>query len=115
MEKQNPLFINSLYNKVEHLTGDQKNNLEALKGRKWDAVIDNSGHQTKWNKDTAELLRDNVDLYLYTSSTGVYYPYLGSDIKEDTKLEFEIPDGINEEQSMEYGYGVMKANSEIEA
>lgn len=26
-----------------------------------------------------------------------------------------MPDGINEEQSIEYGYGIMKANSEIEA
>lgn len=110
-----PAIYKKLFKKVEHLVGDRANNLEALKGRKWDAVIDNSGHRVQWTKDSAELLKDNVPLYLYTSSTGVYYPYLGSDIKENTKPVLEVPDGINEEQSMEYGYGVMKAKSEIEA
>ena len=110
-----PTVHKKLFKNVEQLIGDRNDNLEALKGRKWDAVIDNSGHKAKWTKDTAELLKDNVDLYLYTSSTGVYYPYLGDDIKEDTKLVLTVPDGINDEQQMEYGYGVMKANSEIEA
>lgn len=110
--KTQPTIYKKLFKKVEHLVGDRVNNLEALKGRKWDAVIDNSGHRAQWTKDSAELLKDNVPLYLYTSSTGVYYPYLGSNIKEDTKLVLTVPEGINEEQSLEYGYGVMKSNSE---
>ncbi len=110
-----PTIHTELFKDVEHLIGDREDNLEALRGRKWDAVIDNSGRRARWTKDTAELLRDNVGTYLYTSSTGVYYPYLGSNIKEDTKLVLKVPDGINEIQSMEYGYGVMKTNSEIEA
>ncbi len=110
-----PTIYKKLFKKVEHLVGDRANDLEALKGRKWDAVIDNSGRRVQWTKDSAELLKENVPLYLYTSSTGVYYPYLGSNIKEETKLVLKVPEGINEEQSMEYGYGVMKANSEIEA
>ena len=104
-----------VFKQVEHLTGNRENDLEALKGRKWDAVIDNSGQKAQWTKDSAALLKDNVDVYLYTSSTGVYYPYLGSDIKEDTKLVLEIPVGITEIQSYEYEYGVMKAHSELEA
>jgi 2'-hydroxyisoflavone reductase len=113
--KTQPTIYKKLFKKVEHLVGDRANDLEALKGRKWDAVIDNSGHRVQWTKDSAELLKDNVPLYLYTSSTGVYYPYLGSNIKEDTKPVLEVPEGINEEQSIEYNYGVMKAKSEIEA
>ena len=31
-----------------------------------------------------------------------------------TGLVLEVPDGIDDEQKMEYGFGVMKANSEIE-
>lgn len=59
---------------------------------------------------------DHVDLYLYTSSTGVYYPYLGSDITEDTALVREVPQmDLSEEDQMEYDYGVMKTNSEHEA
>jgi 2'-hydroxyisoflavone reductase len=113
--KTKPTIHKELFKEVEHLVGDRSNNLEALKGRKWDAVIDNSGRQVEWTKDTAELLRDNVELYLYTSSTGVYYPYLGTDIKEDTKPVLKVPEGVNDIQQMEYGYGVMKSNSEMEA
>lgn len=114
--KTKPTVHNELFADVEQLIGDRADNLDALRDRKWDAVIDNSGHKSEWTSATAVLLKDNVDLYLYTSSTGVYYPYLGSDIKENTNLVMEVPDGIeSEDEKMEYGYGVMKSNSEIEA
>lgn len=109
-----PTLHQELFKDVEQLIGDREDDLEALKNRKWDAVIDNSGRRVKWTKDTSELLRDSVEQYLYTSSTGVYYPYLNSDIKEETKLVLKVPGDIDETQKMEYGYGVMKANSEIE-
>lgn len=110
-----PTIHKNLFKDIEHLTGDRENNLEALRGRKWDAVIDNSGRRVEWTRDSAQLLRDKVGLYLYTSSTGVYYPYLGADIREETELVLKVPDEINDIQAMEYGYGVMKTNSEIEA
>ena len=114
--KTKPGIYPELFEQVESLIGDREDNLEALKGRKWDAVIDNSGRKVEWTKATAELLKDNVGLYLYTSSTGVFYPYLDDDIKEDHDLVLEMPEGIeDEEMKMEYGYGVMKANSEIAA
>ena len=116
MVKTNPTVHHDYFKNVEMLIGDRDNNLEALKGRKWDAVIDNSGHRVKWTQDTAELLKDNCGLYLYTSSTGVYYPYLGKDIKEDTKLLTEEPKEVEHEyEKMEYWYGVMKTNSELAA
>jgi len=110
-----PTVHQDLFKNVEHLIGDREDNLEALRGHTWDAVIDNSGSRAAWTHDSAQLLRDSADLYLYTSSTGVYYPYLGSDIGEETELVLEVPDGIDDEQKMEYGFGVMKSNSEIEA
>lgn len=113
--KTQPTVHKQLFKQVEHLIGDRNDNLEALKGRKWDAVIDNSGYKVEWTRDTAELLRDHVEVYLYTSSTGVYYPYLGSDIGEETELVTTVPDNLNEEQKLEYGYGVMKTNSELAA
>ncbi len=114
--KTKPSIHKELFENVESLIGDRADNLEALKNRKWDAVIDNSGHNVEWTRDTADLLKDNVGLYIFTSSTGVYYPYLGDDIKEDTELLLTEPEGIeDEEMKMEYWYGVMKSNSEIEA
>lgn len=110
-----PSVHQQIFGEVEQLIGDRENDLEALRGKTWDAVIDNSGQRVKWTRDTAQLLKDSTGLYLYTSSTGVYYPYLGSDIKEDTSLVLEMPSsGLDEVQQMEYGYGVMKANSELE-
>jgi len=113
--KTKPTIYKDLFDNVEQLVGDRNDDLTALQNRKWDAVIDNSGHKAKWTKDSATLLKDNCDLYLYTSSTGVFYPYLGNDIKEDTDLVLTEPQIMNEVQKLEYGYGVMKANSELEA
>jgi len=111
-----PTVHQGLFNNVERLIGDRNDNLTALHNRKWDVVIDNSGRDVKWTRDTAELLKENCDLYLYTSSTGVYYPYLESDIKEDAELVLTEPEGLDDEATTrEYWYGVMKANSELEA
>ena len=110
-----PTIYKKLFKEVEQLVGDRQDNLSALENRSWDAVIDNSGHRVNWTRDSAQLLKDNVDLYLYTSSTGVYYPYLDSGITESATLVREVPENIDEVQAMEYGYGVMKANSEREA
>lgn len=114
--KTKPTIHNNLFKDVEQLIGDRKNDLTALQNRKWDAVIDNSGHDAEWTQKSAELLKENCDLYLYTSSTGVYYPYLNKDYKEDATVLLKEPEKItDEEEKIEYWYGVMKANSELEA
>ncbi|MFP4845540.1 NAD-dependent epimerase/dehydratase family protein [Winogradskyella sp. PE311] len=104
-----------LFDQVEQLIGDREDNLKALENRKWDVVIDNSGHKSEWTKATANLLKDNADIYMYTSSTGVYYPYLTDNIKEDKKLVLSMPEGLTEDEQYEQKYGVMKGNSELEA
>ena len=101
-----------LFSKVESLIGDRENNLEALKNRKWDVVIDNSGNRTKWTEATANLLKDNVGYYMYTSSISVFYPFTGDDFTENRPLVTEIPEGIDEGERQTYAYGVMKATSE---
>ena len=104
------------FEKVEQLIGDRENNLKALENRKWDVVIDNSGRNVQWTKDTANLLKDNCGLYLYISSTGVYFPYFKGDLKETQEVLLEEPENIEDENlKLEYWYGVMKANSELEA
>jgi 2'-hydroxyisoflavone reductase len=108
-----PDIHKDLFSKVEKLVGDREDNLEALKNRKWDVVIDNSGRKTKWTKDTAQLLKDNVGLYMYTSSVSVYYPYTGDDFSESRPLVTKIPEGTPEEEKPVYDYGVMKATSEL--
>ncbi|MEH6535617.1 MAG: NAD-dependent epimerase/dehydratase family protein [Psychroserpens sp.] len=109
-----PTVNKDAFKHVEQLIGDRENNLKALENRTWDVVIDNSGRNVQWTKDTANLLKDNAGLYMYTSSTGVYYPYKGDHIKEDTKLILEMPDGLTEDEKYEQDYGIMKGNSELE-
>ena len=111
-----PTVHQDLFDHVEMLVGNRDDDLEALKGRSWDVVIDNSGYRVKWATDSAELLRDAADLYLYTSSIGVYYPYTRDVLLEDDELNAEVPpeDTLSEIQKLEYGYAVMKTLSERE-
>lgn len=113
--KSVPTVHADLLDKVETLIGDREDDLEALKNRKWDAVIDNSGRQVKWTEDTANLLKDNVGQYLYISSISVFYPYYTTDVKEDGPIVLEIPADVSEDEKYLYDYGVMKANSELAA
>jgi 2'-hydroxyisoflavone reductase len=108
-----PTVHPDLFDHVEQLTGDRDGDLSALEGRTWDAVIDNSGYRVQWARDSADLLRDAVDLYLYTSSIGVYYPYTRDILLETDTLNRDVPSGeLTEVQQLEYGYAVMKTRSE---
>lgn len=97
---------------VTYLQGDrsiEKLNLDALKGKKWDAAIDNSQTDPAWVTKTAELLKDSVKYYLYVSSTGVFFPYtFPGFIKEDVQPITVDPDGTTK------SYGVRKYLSELE-
>jgi len=107
-----PGLFQDAFEQVEHLIGDRENDLEALKGRRWDAVIDASGMKVEWTTDSAQLLKDQADMYLYVSSTGVFYPYLSTNIDETTESVLVDESGG---ENVAAGYGVMKALSEIEA
>ena len=52
--------------------GDRNNNLDSLKGRTWDVVIDNSGYVPRHVADSARLLNLAVAQYLYVSSVSAY-------------------------------------------
>lgn len=57
---------------AERLKGDRDGDLDALKGRQWDAVIDNSGYVPRHVRLSAELLAPQVGRYLYISTISVY-------------------------------------------
>src|SRR4051794_37178304 len=61
-----------LFPDIERITGDRNGEIDGLKGRKWDAVIDNSGYFPRAVKLTAELLAPSVSQYLFVSSISVY-------------------------------------------
>jgi 2'-hydroxyisoflavone reductase len=110
-----PNVNTNVFGEVEHLVGDRENNLSALENRKWNVVIDNSGRNVEWTRKTAQLLKDSCDFYIYTSSTGVYFPYTKANLNEENKVLLKVPETLEDEMlKMEYDYGVMKANSEQE-
>jgi 2'-hydroxyisoflavone reductase len=66
--KTNP----QLFPDVEKLHGDRKVDLSALKGRRWDAVIDTSGYIPKDVAASASLLSTSVGQYVFVSTISVY-------------------------------------------
>ncbi len=65
-----------LFPDVEKLRGDRDpkkgEGLQALQGRKWDAVIDNSGYYPRMVRASAELLAPQVKQYVFISSVSAY-------------------------------------------
>src|SRR5579863_3858439 len=57
---------------VETLLGDRKGKIDALRGRKCDAVVDDTGYIPKYVRMSAQLLAPNVGYCLFISSISVY-------------------------------------------
>src|SRR6201988_1753044 len=57
---------------VEQLVGDRNGRLDALKNRQWDVVIDNPTTLPAWVRDAAQVLKGNVDRYVFISTISVY-------------------------------------------
>ena len=90
-----------LFPGVETLIGDRDGQLDALRGRSWDAVIDNSGYVPRHVRDSVELLRDSVGRYLFTS-TGSVYSFDQDEITEEGEL-LPIEDPESEDVNRYYG------------
>ncbi|MGE5347097.1 MAG: NAD-dependent epimerase/dehydratase family protein, partial [Acidithiobacillales bacterium] len=73
---------------VEHLQGDRSTGeLDALKGRDWDVVIDNPTTLPRWVKDAGEILKGHTKQYLFISTISVYdAPKLTAPPDEDAPL-----------------------------
>jgi 2'-hydroxyisoflavone reductase len=97
-----------LPSQVTRLIGDRNGQLDALEGKRWDAVIDDSATNPDWVRQSTELLALSVGRYLFTSSTGVYYPYLTRGLDETAPLRYEIKD----EKDGSEVYAVRKAQCE---
>ena len=62
-----------LFPDVEKLVGDRATpDLEALKGRRWDAVMDTSANVASWVRSTADVLEGSVGRYLFVSSLSAH-------------------------------------------
>lgn len=104
---------------VEQLTGDRHlGELDALRGRRWDAVIDNPSTLPHWVHDMGKVLHEHTDRYLFISTVSVYDFEGLTHIDEDSPV-LSYRDGdpldIRAETFTPAIYGHMKAACEHEA
>jgi 2'-hydroxyisoflavone reductase len=98
---------------VERLEGDRNGKLDALKGREWDAVIDNPSTLPRWVRDAATLLKDSAGQYMFISTISVYADNSGLN-KDETDGTAVLADPTVETVTGET-YGGLKALAEKEA
>lgn len=96
---------------VEQLVGDRNGDLDALKGRTWDAVIDVPATLPRWVRASAQLLKDAAPHYTFVSSISVYADLSAPGADESAPLQV-LADPDTEDYQY---YGGMKAASEAEA
>ncbi len=105
---------------VEQLIGDRNGQLDALKDRQWDVVIDNPTTLPAWVRDAAQILKGNVERYVFISTISVYGE-VKQGVDESAPVEkYDGPDPYQEtiaamKASGYKTYGPLKALSEKEA
>lgn len=111
---------NELPPEVEQLIGDRNGKLDALKDRQWDVVIDNPTTLPAWVRDAGQVLKGNVDRYVFISTISVYGD-VKTGVDESAPTEkYDGPDPYKEtldamRASGFKTYGPLKALSEKEA
>ncbi len=95
-----------LFPEVEKLRGDRDGQLDALKGRSWDAAIDTSGYLPRIVKLSAELLAPSVKQYVFISSISVFPDDVKPGANESTPVQALTEPGSEEVRKH---YGALKA------
>ncbi len=104
-----------LFPDVEKLVGDRYEDISALEGREWDAVIDTFTYVPETVARTAELLKDHVGQYIVVSTISVYANYATPGMDESAPLaeiEDEVAAAIKTHREVGQHYGAMKARVE---
>src|SRR4051794_12875265 len=105
---------------VEQLVGDRNGNLDALKNRQWDVVIDNPTTVPAWVRDAAQVLKGNVDRYIFISTISVFADNSKPNDETSALAKHEGEDAMKETRDTLIAsqfklYGPLKALSEAEA
>jgi len=100
-----------LFPDLEKLRGDRDGDLDRLRGRKWDAVIDTCGYVPRIVAQSADLLAGAVNNYAFISSISAYADTSQPGINEESPLaELKL---VTEEVTGE-SYGPLKVACEQE-
>lgn len=109
--KTNP----GLFPDLEKLVGDRRNDVKALEGRKFDAVLDTNGYFPRFVKTPLEVLKANIGHYVFVSTVSVYARMGEIDIDESSEvLEISAEDAEKAADSGRIGadYGPLKVACE---
>jgi len=71
---------------VEQIHGDRNSDLDKLRNRNWDAVIDTCGYLPQTVKSSAEALKDSVENYVFVSSVSAYANFSQPNYDESAPL-----------------------------
>src|SRR5436305_10736123 len=105
---------------VEQLIGDRNGQLDALKNRQWDVAIDNPTTLPGWVRNAAQILKGNVERYVFSSTISVDAD-TGQGVDETApRAKYDGPDPYKEtieavKASGYKTYGPLKVLSEKEA
>jgi nucleoside-diphosphate-sugar epimerase len=102
-----------LFPDLEKLVGDRNDDLSALEGREWDAVIDIPATNPEWVRLSANLLKDAARNYLHISTLSVYSD--NSVIGTDEESPVFRPEDVEVAEGERLPYGLAKALAEKEA
>src|SRR6187549_3992277 len=94
------------YREVERIKGDRNGQIDGLRDREWDVVIDNSGYVPRHVRLSAELLAPKVKQYVFTSSISVYPNF--SEPRDESSPVGKLADETVEKVDGET-YGPLKA------
>ncbi len=96
---------------VERVTGERAGDLDGLRGRTFDAVVDMSGYFPPDVERSAGLLADAAGRYLFVSSRSVYSDHSRPGANEDSPVG-ELPPGAPDDEITEESYGPLKLGCE---
>lgn len=93
---------------VERLTGDRNGNLDSIRNRDWDAVIDLSAYGPGWVRGLGEALAGRVGHYTFISTISVYDDPAANKTTRETSKVLEYtgkadPYSVTEHAGADYG------------
>ena len=97
-----------LFPEATHLIGDRDGNLEALQGKRWDAVVDTCGYFPRQVRDSATLLQDQVGQYVFISTMSVYDYTQNDPIVDESASLIALDDPTTETVDSQWTYGGLK-------
>src|SRR5262249_28433924 len=103
----------------EELLGDLNDNVEALKGKQFDVVIDNPTTLPNWVRNVSKYMAGNTKHYIFISTLSAYSTNEKPNQDEDTPI-IPLPEGLDayavkpEDARRGGNYGILKSESERE-